>query len=300
MNHLYPAHLGETFLQVYQTIYNQRVAAKKEGRKIENETLKLALNGLTGNLQSPYSWVYDPMMVFKIRINGQLMLLMLIEAVVSAGFQLIQSNTDGIFVKVDSDRFDDYLSICSEWEKKTKLKLEHDEFERFYQYAINDYLGVKKGWSESHDPKLIKTKGLFIQEPILGKGLAPMIIPEAINKYFVEGIKPEETIKNCTDIKKFCTFQKVARDFFVEFNDKPVRHINRYFMSTNGGRLIKFKLENGVKIRPTNLCADSAVTIYNKFDDTSIKDRHINYRYYIHEAYKIIDKLNCQQLTLWN
>ena len=54
------------------------------------------------------------MMVFKIRINGQLMLLMLIEAVVSAGFQLIQSNTDGIFVKVDSDRFDDYLSICSE------------------------------------------------------------------------------------------------------------------------------------------------------------------------------------------
>ena len=93
MNHLYPAHLGEIFLQVYQTIYNQRVSAKKEGRQIENETLKLALNGLTGNLQSPYSWVYDPMMVFKIRINGQLMLLMLIEAVVSAGFQLIQSNT---------------------------------------------------------------------------------------------------------------------------------------------------------------------------------------------------------------
>jgi DNA polymerase elongation subunit (family B) len=54
-NRLYPAHLGEVFLQVYQTIYDQRVTAKKEGRKIENETLKLALNGLTGNLQSPYS-----------------------------------------------------------------------------------------------------------------------------------------------------------------------------------------------------------------------------------------------------
>ncbi len=55
MNHLYPAHLGEIFLQVYKTIYDQRVSAKNEGRKIENETLKLALNGLTGNLQSPYS-----------------------------------------------------------------------------------------------------------------------------------------------------------------------------------------------------------------------------------------------------
>lgn len=68
-NHLFPAHLGEDFLNVYQTIYNQRVTAKKEGRNVENETLKLALNGLTGNLQSLFSWVYDPMMVFKINFS---------------------------------------------------------------------------------------------------------------------------------------------------------------------------------------------------------------------------------------
>ena len=55
VNKLYPAHLGEAFLDVYQMIYDQRVTAKAEGRKTENETLKLALNGLTGNLQSIYS-----------------------------------------------------------------------------------------------------------------------------------------------------------------------------------------------------------------------------------------------------
>lgn len=54
-NKLFPAHLGEAFLDVYNTIYEQRVSAKAEGRQIENETLKLALNGLTGNLQSIYS-----------------------------------------------------------------------------------------------------------------------------------------------------------------------------------------------------------------------------------------------------
>ena len=144
-NNLFPAHLGKALLNVYQMIYDQRVAAKAEGRKIENETLKLALNGLTGNLQSIYSWVYDPMMVFKIRINGQLMLLMLIEKVVEHGFQLIQSNTDGIFVKIKKDRYNEYMQVCADWEKKTRLTLEHDEFERFYQYAINDYVGVKKG-----------------------------------------------------------------------------------------------------------------------------------------------------------
>lgn len=298
-NDLYPKHLGKIFLEVYRTIYNQRVKAKKEGKKVENETLKLALNGLTGNLQSPYSWVYDPMMVFKIRINGQLMLLMLIEMITEAGFRLIQSNTDGIFVGVQKNRKKEYLNICREWEQKTRLNLEHDEFERFYQYAINDYIGVKKGWSESHDPKLIKKKGLFIDEPILGKGLAPLIIPEAINKYFVEGISPEETILNCKDIKKFCTFQKVAKDFNLEWGGIPVRHINRYYMSTNGKPLIKFKLEDGVKIRPTLLCADSGVTLYNKFNDIPIKERKINYQYYIKEAYKIINALEIKQLSLF-
>lgn len=42
------------------------------------------------------------------------MLLMLIEAVTTAGFQLLQANTDGIFVRVDNARFDEYLSICAE------------------------------------------------------------------------------------------------------------------------------------------------------------------------------------------
>lgn len=139
---------------------------------------------------------------------------------------------------------------------------------------------------------------MFIDKPILGKGLAPLIIPEALNKYFIDGTNPEETIRNCDDIKKFCTYQKVAKEFFVEYNGELVRHINRFYMSTNGGRLIKYKLENGIKVRPTNLCADSAVTIYNTFDDKPISERHINYQYYIHEVYKIIHKMTCKQLTL--
>lgn len=301
-NDLYPAHLGEEFLNVYRMIYNQRVAAKNEGREIENQTLKLALNGLTGNLQSIYSWVYDPMMVFRIRINGQLMLLMLIEKVVQHGFQLIQSNTDGIFVKIKKDRYNEYMQICKDWEHITKLRLEHDQFERFYQYAINDYIGVKKGWSESHNSKFIKKKGLFIDEPVLGKGLAPLIIPEAINKYFVEGISPEETIKSCRDIKKFCTFQKVDKQFGVFYGSQKVTHINRYYMSLYGKPMYKQRIDNqsGKTYGPQiALCADSPVTIYNKFDDIPIERRGINYHYYLGEVYKIIEKMNDKQLTLW-
>ena len=228
------------------------------------------------------------------------MLLMLIEEVTENGFQLIQSNTDGIFVQIDRSRLNEYLNICTEWEKKTKLRLEHDHFERFYQYAINDYIGVKEGWKESHNPKLIKKKGLFIDSPILGKGLAPLIIPEAINKYFVEGIDPEETIKNCKDITKFCTFQKVAKEFSVFYGDEPIAHINRYYMSTNGKMLTKQHVLNGKRIGSAiALCAASPVTIYNKFNEVNIEDRSINYKYYVSEAYKIIEKMNKKQLSLW-
>ena len=128
--------------------------------------------------------------------------------------------------------------------------------------------------------------------------MAPLIIPEALNKYFVEGIDPEKTIKECTDILKFCTFQKVAKDFNLEYGGEPVRHINRYYMSTNGKPLLKYKLESGQKVRPTLLCADSGVTLYNKFDDKAIEERKINYQYYIQEAYKIINVLDVKQLSL--
>ena len=299
-NKLYPAHLGPAFIEVYKQIKDDRIAAKKAGNKLKNETYKLAINGLTGNLQSPFSWVYDPRMVLTIRMNGQLMLLMYIEKLVGLGARILNSNTDGVFFMIEKSKEKELDSIVDWWQNLTHLQLESDYFERFYQYAVNDYLGVKKGWSETHDPNLIKKKGLFIDTPVLGKGMAPLIIPEALNKYFVEGISPEKTIKECSDILKFCTFQKVAKDFNLEYGGVPARHINRYYMSMNGKPLIKYKLENGQKIRPTLLCADSGVTLYNKFDDKPIEERKINYQYYIKEVYKIINALSAKQLSLWN
>ena len=292
--------MGEAFVRIYKNIRDERIEAKRSGNKLKNETLKLAINGLTGNLQSEFSWVYDPKAVLRIRINGQLLLLMYAESIALAGGKIVQSNTDGLCYTINKSLIPKVNEVKDWWEKLTGLELEREEFERFYQYAINDYIGVKKGWSESKNPNLIKKKGMFIDEPQLGKGLAPLIIPEALNKYFVEDIDPEITIKSCNDILKFCTFQKVAKDFHVEYGGQEVRHINRYYMSTNGKRLMKYKLNGDVRERITNLCSDSAVTLYNTFDNKDISERHINYQYYIHEVYKIIDKLNCQQLSLWN
>ena len=295
----YPPHLGKEFLEVYKGIKDERIEAKHNGNKLKNLTLKLSINGLSGNLQSEFSWCYSPKTVMRIRINGQLLLLMLAEKLISIGCQIIQANTDGLFVlrkKKDEQKFKD---VCKWWENLTKLELEEDRFERFYQFAINDYLGVLEGYKDSKNPKLLKKKGLFIDSVTLGKGMQPMIIPKAINANLADNIPVEETIRNCKDINEFITYQKVDKKFTVQYMDKFITHINRYYVSTNGGYLYKCEVEDGKIVKFANMLTASGVTLCN--DITAIKEfpRNINYKYYIKEANKILAKLKIQEQGLF-
>ena len=295
----YPPHLGKEFLEVYKGIKDERIEAKHNGNKLKNLTLKLSINGLSGNLQSEFSWCYSPKTVMRIRINGQLLLLMLAEKLISIGCQIIQANTDGLFVlrkKKDEQKFKD---VCKWWENLTRLELEEDRFERFYQFAINDYLGVIEGYKDSKNPKLLKKKGLFIDSVTLGKGMQPMIIPKAINANLADNIPVEETIRNCKDINEFITYQKVDKKFTVQYMNKFITHINRYYVSTNGGYLYKCEVEDGKIIKFANMLTASGVTLCN--DITAIKEfpRNINYKYYIKEANKILAKLKIQEQGLF-
>ena len=200
---------------------------------------------------------------------------------------------DGILYLAQRDRHNEVMEVCKEWEKITQFELEHEYFEAFYQYAVNDYIGVYKGYSDTKDPKLIKTKGLFIREPILGKGLAPQIIAETLVQYFVNNIPVNETLMGCKDIKKFLTFQKVKKEFSVEHCGKIVRHINRYYMSTNGCKIRKCKIDPLTQRRYDyeDICATSGVTLFNKLEDIDLKDAKINYNWYRNEIYKTINAI---------
>ena len=294
----YPKHLGPEFLEVYSQIKEERIEAKHNGDKVKNETLKLALNGLSGNLQNEHNFCYSPEAVMKIRINGQLLLLMLAEKLTQVGCRIVQANTDGLFVLLKKDSYQQVNIICRNWEQLTKLTLEEERFEAMYQYAINDYIAVREGYKETKNPDLIKTKGMFITKVLLGKGLSAKIIPEAIIKYFVDGIPVEQTIKECEDIRKFLMSEKTGKQWHVEYMNEEQQRTNRFYASTNGGYLWKWKDNNGVPAYQNMLTA-SGVTLLNKFDNKPIEERKINYRYYLKEALKIIEELQPRQLELF-
>ena len=290
-----PRHLGKEFWQVYSQIYKERIEAKHSGQKLKNLALKLTLNSVTGKMQQETSWMYDPFSVFKIRINGQLILLMLVDRLLELNCKIVQVNTDGVMYIAQKTQREAVQEAVSEVEQLTQLTFESDDYEAFYQYAINDYFGVGKGYSQSHDPKLIEKKGMFITDPRLGKGLAPAIIPKAVINYFLTKQPTFEYIKSSKDIKDFMMYQRVDKKFKVLHGDEPVQRINRFYASTNDYSL--FKVDDTGKV--ANMLTKSGVTILNEMNDIPIENRHVNYQYYIGEANKIISEFVCQQLELF-
>lgn len=312
----YPKHLGKEFLEVYRQIKDERIEAKHKGDKVKNETLKLALNGLSGNLQNEHNFCYSPFAVMQIRINGQLLLLMLAEKLTQIGCRIVQANTDGLFVLLKKSVYEQVNNICRDWEQLTRLTLEEDRFKAMYQYAINDYFAI------TEDNK-VKEKGMFITTVKLGKGLTPKIIPKAVINFFKDGVPVEDTIKGCKDIRDFLMSEKTGKQWHVEYMNKEQQRTNRFYASTDGGYLWKWKggdieednyvwdnniqsyKEQGKRIVNTpkqyqNMLTASGVTLLNYLDDKPIEERKINYRYYIMEAYKIIRELKPLQLSLWD
>ena len=296
---LTPRHLGEQFWLEYKKIYNDRIEAKHSGQKDKNLALKLTLNSVTGKMQQETSWMYDPFNVFRIRINGQLILLMLIERLIELDCKIVQANTDGVMFICKKSNQNKVQEVVSDIEHLTKLSFEAGRYEAFYQYAINDYVGVIEGYGISHDPKLIETKGMFITKTNLGKGLSPTIIPKAVINYLVNDIPIQDTIKSCTDIREFLIGQRVSKDFGIEHNGKKLQHINRFYASTNSAYLFKYKTVTDKEKQYFNMLTKSGVTILNKFDDLPIDQRKINYAYYIKEAAKIVADFKTVQLELF-
>ena len=119
----------------YPLVYNTRkamkekqIAAKNAGNKKEVKRWKKAqlpykkmLNALSGAMKDETNAAYDPRNNNCMCINGQLMLLDLIEHLeVVPGFELIQSNTDGLIIWIpDTDEaFEMVDDICWEWEQR--------------------------------------------------------------------------------------------------------------------------------------------------------------------------------------
>lgn len=206
----------------------------KHAKDPRQKALKLVINGTFGASKDKFNALYDPRQANMVCVNGQLMLIDLMHKLVrDVGAEIIQSNTDGVLIRMPDgfdggpdafyDRVDD---VAYEWEHRTGMGLEFDEFTRVYQKDVNNYVLVAADGS-------MKTKGAYV------KKLGPLdydlaVVNKALVEFMVHGVPVEDTIAADDDLIDYQRVVKVSGKYKygVHGHERLTDRCFRVFAST--------------------------------------------------------------------
>jgi hypothetical protein len=284
-NDFYPHHLTIRFCQIYKNLYEQRKYHLK-GSAI-NAMLKLALNGVYGDSNNPYSPFYDPLFTMKITLNGQLLLCQLAEQLMKIS-RLLQINTDGLTVKVKRIHLNLVQGICEDWTHQTGLNLEQAYYRKMCIRDVNNYI------AEYEDGK-IKRKGAYEYEMGWHQNHSMLVVPKVAELVLLKGQSISGTLRNWEDPLDFLLRTKVPRssELWLEGDEvdgweNKMQNITRYYISTDGGSLFKYMppLKGKTEMRKFAVNAGKKVTICNDFDP--IEMMFVDYSFYQDEVEKLV------------
>ena len=281
-----------TRLKCKHTADDVEMLIKGVPNKLSAEALKIVINAIYGKFGSETYFLYDRFAQMQVTINGQLMVMMVIESLELAGIHVISANTDGIIVKLYKNKEEQFKQITDEWCAFNKMTADSERYKLFITRDINNYLNVQSNntieFKGALDPKQ------YLKD--LKKGYDMPIVAIAVFEYLVNNVPVMTTLRNHKDILDFCKTQNVGRQFEVVYDvcEKGVithvhsqRHV-RFYVSTKGVIIQKENKTTGAR---SKLAGGNTVCILNSLDDLPIEERNINYSYYYNECYKIIDPI---------
>lgn len=304
---LYPEHLGPTFREIYdKDIVSVRLAEKKKPKKERDMVImkgfKLSANGIYGKSGEETSALYDPLYTMKTTIGGQMFLSLWTEKLVKAipKIKFIQHNTDGITYLLPRVDIPKAQAVAEEMTKLTGLYIEDNFYSKFVLRDVNNYFSVYESSGE------IKAKGAFEIDKEYHKDPSMRIVPIAVIKYFTEGIKIEDTIKNHKDIFDFCLRLKTTSAATAEFTHL----VNNEAVIDKLGRTTRYYIGRGKSCgtlnkvfndgRVTGVNVGYSAIIFNKYEKKDMKNYEIDYNFYISEAYKLKNAVSDGQLSLFD
>lgn len=279
---LYPLHLGPQFLEIYRSIVERRLNAKKSGNKTADKGLKVTINGTFGKTSSYWSFLRSPEMFIQIVITGQLALLMLIERLEIAGIQVVSANTDGIvFLCKPSDIYCGVIEILlSQWEYDTKFKTEETRYSAYYARDVNAYFAIKENGE-------VKVKGPYSEVGSatgtqLDNNPDALICTDAVKNLLSVGTPIEKTIRECKDITRFVTVRNV----------KGGAHKDGYYL----GKTIRWYHAKGIQGTINYISNNNKVPNTDGarpcMDLPIIFPSDIDYDFYIQKTLEILEEIN--------
>lgn len=234
----------------FKEIRRVRLEFKKVKNKKE-KSFKIVLNSTFGASKDERNELYDPQRANAICVNGQLMLLDLIEKVelkFGDRAEFIQANTDGVMFKFKyKEDIDAYMEICKEWSSRTRMELEHDKIKKISQKDVNNYIYIKEDGS-------IKSKGAYVKKLSPIDNDLPIVNKALINK-IVYDIDIRETVEKATNLIDFQKNIKISKEYShaLHGGEKHDLKVFRVFASNKNtdGYLLKVR-ENGAVERIGN------------------------------------------------
>jgi len=307
-----PGHFPkQEFCDQYEWFFEERKKIPKSNPM--NYVYKIILNSTFGLSNDENSFFYDPELCLRITLNGQLTLMMLYEQIMERipGAVALLQNTDGIETMIPREYMDLYMQICKEWEDKTNLNLEHDEYQKLVLADVNNYIGVNNfidvditKWREIKQSQPhylfkvdndkfsfapVKLKGRFDFHNLqLHKNKSKLVIPKAIYQYFVHDVLPEQYLEQNKNILDYCIggkskgdWKQVARSIVDgDYTEENLQKINRYFISKGGVKIIKVNKNDDREIQLE--AGRWLQTVYNKMEvEPKWENYNIDKAYYL-------------------
>lgn len=197
----------------FKEIRRVRLELKHQGKKKEQAPYKIVLNGTYGAMKDQYNKLYDPRSANNVCIFGQMLVgVDLLERLESV-CQIIQVNTDGILIKMNRyEDFDLIDDIAYEWEQRTGLDLEFDDYGygEIFQKDVNNYL-IMDEWGK------YKSKGAYVKKLDTLDYDMP-IVNTALVAYMTKGIPIEQTVLGCNELKEFQQVKKISGKYECIFH----------------------------------------------------------------------------------
>jgi len=203
----------------FREIRDDRINMKHAGNPMEYPR-KIVLNSTFGASKDKYNKLYDPLQANNTCVAGQLLIVDLLDKL-EGKCELIQSNTDGILLKVDSiDAKNEVIGICETFCKRTRMTMGYDEYKKIIQKDVNNYIMIETDGG-------VKRKGGYV------KKLKPLdndlpIVNRAIVAYLVDGIPVEDTVNSSTDMIDFQKVTKIGGMYKYVFKENTRGTLHKY------------------------------------------------------------------------
>lgn len=221
----------------FKDILHTSLRLKKEKKKKEREPYKRICNITYGAEGDQFNPMFDPLHRKLVCVYGQVLIVDLIEKI-EPFCELIQSNTDGILIKIKAKDFDLLDDTVYEWEKRTGLHMSFDSYKKVLQKDVNNYVIIDYDGG-------CKSKGAYVKSLSALDNDLP-IINKAMVDFMTNKTPVEDTINSCTDLMMFQKIVKISGKYMHGLHNRKVLNDKtfRVFASKNNSDTCIYKVKN--------------------------------------------------------